>query len=372
MTEAAKTAELQSVASQFRLHGRLVESAPYGSGHINDTFVLVYDQAGARVRYILQRVNHRVFKNVPGLMENIQRVSAHLSGKLAADAQADARGALTLVPTLAGGSFHQDAQGCFWRVYLFIEGAKTYDVIETTTQARAAASAFGQFQVLLADIPGARMHETIPDFHDTPKRFARFEEMLAANPAGRAAGAGPEIEQALAWKEQAGRLLKLAAQGGMPERITHNDTKLNNVMIDNDTARAICVIDLDTVMPGSVLFDFGDLVRTATNTGREDERDLRKVSCNFDIFVQLAEGYLSVAHFLTDEEKAPLPFSGKLLAYENAIRFLTDYLKGDVYFRIHRETHNLDRCRAQMCLAESIHSLEPRMRSHIDAICSRA
>ncbi len=363
MTEAVKAEELQSVASQFRLHGRLVESAPYGSGHINDTFVLVYDQAGARVRYILQRVNHRVFKNVPGLMENIQRVSAHLSGKLAADAQADARGALTLVPTLAGDSFHQDAQGCFWRVYLFIEGAKTYDVIETTTQARAAASAFGQFQVLLADIPGARMYETIPDFHHTPKRFARFEEMLVANPAGRAAGAGPEIEQALAWKEQAGRLLKLAAQGGMPERITHNDTKLNNVMLDDQSGQAVCVIDLDTVMPGLSLYDFGDMVRTATNAGAEDDRDLSRVQCRMDMFEALARGYLSTAaKFLTKTEVEELHFAGRLLTLECGVRFLTDHLAGDTYFKVHRPNHNLERCRAQFTLVSDMISKEDTMR----------
>jgi Ser/Thr protein kinase RdoA (MazF antagonist) len=364
MAKADDRVEVRAVAAQFRLHGKFLEGKPYGSGHINDTFVVSYDQAGVPVRYILQRINHRVFKQVPALMENIGRVTSHLAHQLAADPGADARAALTLVPTLDGQVYAQDREGNFWRTYLFIEGARTYDVIETTAQAEAAASAFGRFQVLLAGLPGGRLHETIPDFHNTPRRFARFEETVAADPHGRVADCRAEIEQALAWKEQAGRLLALAAQGAMPERITHNDTKLNNVMLDDRTGRAVCVIDLDTVMPGLSLYDFGDMVRTATNAGAEDDRDLGRVVCRMDMFEALARGYLSTAAtFLTPTEIEELPFAGRLLTLECGVRFLTDHLAGDTYFKIHRPHHNLGRCRAQFKLVSDMISKEATMRA---------
>ncbi len=364
MKQESTSVPVRSVMEHFRLPGRFVEAGPYGSGHINDTFAVVVDQAGARVRYILQRVNHHVFKDVEGLMDNIARVTSHLAAKVAAEAGSDARGALTLVSTRDGAPFYRDAKGNCWRVYLFVEGARTYDIIETTAQAHAAASAFGRFQVLLADLPGPRLNETIPDFHHTPKRFARLEEAVALDVAGRADTCRAEIEQALAWKEQAGRLLALAAAGAMPERITHNDTKLNNVMLDDQTGAAVCVIDLDTVMPGLSLYDFGDMVRTATNAGAEDDRDLARVTCRMDMFEALLKGYLSTARsFLTPAEVEELPFAGRLLTLECGVRFLTDHLAGDTYFRVHRPGHNLDRCRAQFRLVAEMIRLEPAMRA---------
>lgn len=361
----------RQVVDQFQLYGRLLEVTSYGSGHINDTYALVVDQAGARVRYILQRVNHNIFKNVPALMANIRRVTSHLEAQLGKEGNADPRGALSLVPTRSGESFHEDSKGNFWRIYLFIEGARTYDVIETTSQARAAASAFGRFQVLLADIPGERLTETIPDFHNTPKRFAKFEEALASDSAGRAVGAQREIEQALAWKSQADRLLKFASQGAMPERITHNDTKLNNVMLDDQSGQAVCVIDLDTVMPGLSLYDFGDMVRTATNAGAEDDRDLNRVQCRMDMFEALTRGYLSTAaHFLTQAEIEELPFAGRLMTMECGVRFLTDHLEGDTYFKVHRPNHNLERCRAQFKLVSDMIAKESAMRDVVNVALS--
>jgi Ser/Thr protein kinase RdoA (MazF antagonist) len=354
--------DFQKLAARFQLDGEFVTAAPYGSGHINDTFAVVFNQRGERVRYIFQRINHNIFKNPVALMENIQRVTDHLHSKLTRD---HARRALTLIPTRDGASYHRDADGNYWRAYIFIEGAKTYDAIESPQQAYEAAKAFGQFQKLLADIPSPRLHDTIPGFHDTPKRFAAFEAALAADLAGRAKFAGPEIAFALARRNITGTLLA----AGLPERVTHNDTKLNNVMLDDATGEGICVIDLDTVMPGLALYDFGDMVRTSTSPAKEDERDLAKVQMQFPMFEALVRGYLaSAGGFLTKSEKQFLPFSGKLITFEIGIRFLTDYLAGDVYFKVHRDGHNLDRCRTQFRLVECIEWQEPAMNKLVETI----
>jgi aminoglycoside phosphotransferase (APT) family kinase protein len=341
--------------------GDFVSSAPYGSGHINDTYCAVYDQGGAPLRYIHQRVNHRIFKNTAALMENIARVTRHLADKVAWRADAS-RHALTLVPARDGAPYWRDAEGNTWRTYLFIEKAKTYDAIETPRQAYEAAKAFGTFQCLLADLSAPRLHDTIPDFHHTPKRFEAFERALAADARNRARAAAPEIAFALARKPMASRLIDALSRGELAERVTHNDTKLNNVMLDDATGEGLCVIDLDTVMPGLVHYDFGDMVRTSTSPALEDEKDLSKVRMQFPMFEALVRGYLSAAGaFLTPAEKSFLAFSGKLITFEIGIRFLADYLAGDVYFKVHREGHNLDRCRTQFKLVQSIEEQEAAM-----------
>ncbi|NQU11481.1 aminoglycoside phosphotransferase family protein, partial [bacterium] len=261
--------DLRAIGAQFQIHGEFRQADPYGSGHINDTYCAVYDQGGTIVRFIHQRVNHLIFKNPVALMANVARVTAHLRQKLLADGASEIdRRTLTLVPTRAGAPYHCDAAGNHWRTYLFIENARTYDAVGSPQQAFAAARAFGRFQQLLADLPAPRLHDTIPDFHHTPKRFQGLEQAIAADRAGRAQRTGPEIE--FAQRRQQLTTALLAA--GLPERITHNDTKFNNVMIDDATGEGICVIDLDTVMPGLALYDFGDLVRTATSPAAEDER----------------------------------------------------------------------------------------------------
>jgi aminoglycoside phosphotransferase (APT) family kinase protein len=356
--------EVRAVARQFPLRGEFFSAAPYGSGHINDTYCLVFDQGGARVRYILQRINHLVFKNPPALMENIRRVTAHL-GQKAAGASDAGRRVLTLIQALDGQPHYCDAQGNFWRVYIFIEKARTFDAVESTQQAFQAAKAFGQFQKLLADLPAPRLQDTIPDFHHTPKRFAALEKAIAADASNRAHLAKPEIEFALRHKSATSLLL----DAKLPERVTHNDTKFNNVMLDDATGEAICVIDLDTVMPGLALYDFGDMVRTATSPAKEDERDLSKVKMQLPMFEALARGYLaSAAEFLTPAEKKFLSFSGQLITLEIGLRFLTDYLAGDTYFKVHREGHNLDRCRTQFKLVESIEQQEAAMNKLVETI----
>ena len=355
---------VQAIAQRFQIYGDFLDAAPYGSGHINDTYCLSYNQSGARTRYILQRINHNIFKNPPALMENVQRVTAHLGAKSAGEPSASRR-VPVLVPTHENTSFSQDEQGNFWRSYLFIEDARTYDTVETPRQAFEAARAFGRFQKLLADLPAPRLHDTIPDFHHTPKRFAALEKAIEADAANRAALAKSEIEFALKRKPIAGALL----EAGLPERVTHNDTKLNNVMLDDKTGEGICVIDLDTVMPGLALYDFGDMVRTTTSPAREDERDLTKVALQFPMFEALARGYLaSASEFLAPVEKRWLAFSGKLITFEIGIRFLADFLAGDKYFKVSREHHNLDRCRTQFRLVELIEQHEDELNKIVESI----
>ncbi|HWA87893.1 MAG TPA: aminoglycoside phosphotransferase family protein [Opitutus sp.] len=363
--EAIASAEidLAAVAAAFSLQGSFREGVPYGSGHINDTFAVTMDQAGTAVRYILQRINHRVFRDVPALMDNIRRVTAHAARRVAGTAMDDAsRRTLTLVPARGGGATHRDAAGNWWRCYLFIEGARTHDIIEHPRQAREAARAFGEFQKLLIDLPGGRLHETIPDFHHTRRRFENLQRAIHADAQGRAAAARAEIAFAREREPLVDVLLGLHAAGEMPERITHNDTKLNNVMIDDATQAGICVIDLDTVMPGLALYDFGDMVRSATNSAAEDEPDPGRVQARLPIFEALVEGYVSAARsFLTPAEAVHLAFSGRLITFEIGMRFLTDFLEGDLYFKTRRPGQNLDRARNQFALLRSMEAQRAAM-----------
>lgn len=345
------------VARRFKIGGDFVRATPHGSGHINDSYCVIFDQAGVPLRYMLQRINHNVFKNPVALMENIQRVTSHLATQTAGEPDCSRR-ALTLIPAGDGRTWHQDDDGNYWRAYRFIEKARTYDAVESTGQAFQAAKAFGRFQQLLVDLPAPRLHNTIADFHHTPKRFRALEQAIASDVANRAITAKPEIEFAFAHESITGVLL----DANLPERITHNDTKFNNVMLDDATGEGICVIDLDTVMPGSALHDFGDMVRTTTSPTDEDEQDLSKVTLQFPMFEALARGYLtSAGGFLTAAEKQHLAFAGKLMTFEQGIRFLTDYLAGDPYYKVRREEHNLDRCRTQFKLVDSIEQQEERM-----------
>jgi len=356
--------DVGAVARQFEIGGQFVSAELYGSGHINDSYCVVFQQGREPMRVILQRINHHIFKNPQALMENIQRVTSHLAAQVNGAPDGDRR-VLRLIPARDGRAWHVDVDGNTWRAYRFIDGARTYDAVERTEQAFEAAKAFGRFQQMLVDLPAPRLHDTIPDFHHTPKRFMALEQAIALDKEGRAIHAKAEIEFALAHEPIASVLL----DAHLPERVTHNDTKFNNVMLDDATGEGICVIDLDTVMPGLVLYDFGDMVRTTTSTAMEDEQDLSKVSLQFPMFEALVRGYLSSAgSFLTKAEKQHLAFSGKLITFEIGIRFLTDYLAGDTYFKVHREGHNLDRCRTQFKLVKSIEEQEDRMERLVESV----
>jgi len=356
--------DVQAAVRAFDIDGDFMSAAPYGSGHINDTYCAVFHRNSEASRYLLQRINHHIFKDPVVLMQNIERVTAHLAAQVAGHPDRNRR-VLTLIPTRADGPLHIDEDGNYWRAYRFIENATTYNSVESPAQAYQAARAFGEFQRMLADLPAPRLHDTIPDFHNTPKRFAALERAIAADVAGRVSVAGPEIAFALARKSLSSVLLDAV----LPERVTHNDTKINNVLLDDATGKGTCVIDLDTVMPGLAAYDFGDMVRTATCTAPEDETDLSRVSMQFPLFEALARGYLSTAgEFLTRSEKEHLAVAGKVITFEIGTRFLTDYLSGDTYFKVHRQGHNLERCRSQFKLLESIEEQESRMNKLIQSI----
>jgi aminoglycoside phosphotransferase (APT) family kinase protein len=287
---------LARVAARFQIDADFVRAEPYGSGHINDTYAVYFIQGGCPVRCIIQRINHTIFKDVPALMDNIGRTIRHVRQTLHAQHAAEiGRRTLTLIPTVDNRDYLLDENGLYWRAYRFIENARSYDVIANTQQAFAAAQAFGRFQACLADIPPPRLHDTIPNFHNTRARFRALTAAVDADARNRAAQAQEAIRFALQRESMADMLLDLQAEGALPERVTHNDTKLNNVLIEDATGEGICVIDLDTVMPGLAPYDFGDMVRTATNTGTEDERDLSKVTSDLALFETLVRGYLDSA-----------------------------------------------------------------------------
>ncbi len=354
--------DLRAVSELFQMRGDFVAALPFGSGHINDTYCAVYNQAGVQVRYIHQRINHHVFKNPVQVMDNVARVTSHALRQLRAEHHPEAhRRTLPCSPALDGKPYALDADGNTWRTYPFIERARGYDEIECDEQAYQAAKAFGAFQKLTADLTGARLHETIPDFHHTPKRLEALEAAITRDLAGRVSTVHAEIDFVRARAADCPRITDLIASGDIPERVTHNDTKLNNVLLDETTAEGICVIDLDTTMPGSALYDFGDMVRTAAPTTREDDADLSRIGVRLDRFEALVKGYLSAATFLNKIEIDHLAFSGKLITLECGMRFLTDYLDGDTYFKTSRPGHNLDRCRNQFAFVAALEENMPAM-----------
>lgn len=334
----------RDLLEQFPLDGCAVSCERYGCGHINVTYLVVTDTGH---RYILQKINDSIFKDVPGLMNNIASVTEFLR-----QSQKDPRRVLTLVPT-ADGHTYLVQEGC-WRVYEFVENSICLQLPETAADFYQSAVAFGQFQQQLKDFPAASLCEIIPNFHNTVDRYRIFHETLAADPMGRAASVQEEINFVLAREHEAGTLVSLLAEGKLPLRVTHNDTKLNNVMLDAATRTPLCVIDLDTVMPGLSAYDFGDSIRFGAATAAEDETDLSKMEMSLELFRTYTRGFLKACPGLTELEKQMLPMGAKLMTLEVGLRFLTDYLDGDHYFAVHREGHNLDRCRTQLKLVSDM------------------
>ena len=344
--------EFAEIANHFCFRGGLLTAEPVGSGHINDSYAAVFRAPGDEPhRYLLQRINHHVFRSPERLMQNIEGITEHIRNKVRAAGGDPDREALTLVRTVDGGVLHRTPGGEYWRAALFIEGARTYEGARSLDQVYNAAQAFGTFQRMVSDFPAEQLHETIPDFHHTPKRFEAFVEAVQRDARNRARTVQAEIQFVEQRAADTSVLIDSLEAGTLPRRVTHNDYKFNNVMIDDETGQGICVIDLDTVMPGLSLYDFGDAARSGANSAAEDERDLSLVTVDLDIFEHLIAGYLDAAgEFLTAAEIETLPFSAKLMTLECGMRFLTDYLDGDRYFRIHRPGHNLDRCRTQFKL----------------------
>jgi len=365
---------LAAIGDQFAIRGNFLRGEEIDSGHINSTFRATYlDSDGSEHRYIFQAINRNVFKDPYAVMRNVECVTRHINGRVLRLRKDLGGQTLNLFPARDGSIWVEDERGSVWRCYNHIEGCVTYDVVENTRQAYQAARAFGAFQDLVSDLDPALIIETIPDFHHTRKRFRRLMEVAAADPLGRLAGAAEEFEFIRKREDLTGIVLDLLAAGEIPSRVTHNDTKINNVMIDADLDQAVCVIDLDTVMPGSILYDFGDLVRSATSPAAEDETDLSKVRMQMPMYEALVEGYLDTAStFLNDAEIEHLTHSGKLMTLEVGTRFLTDYLEGDVYFKTHRPRHNLERCRTQLKLVERIEEQETAMQAFVKKCAAAA
>ncbi|MCI9123422.1 MAG: aminoglycoside phosphotransferase family protein [Eubacterium sp.] len=342
--------KLNQVIQMFAVDGSVLSAEEYGTGHINRTHLIEMDQCGQRKRYILQQINTEVFKDVDKLMENIIGVTGYLSKKLTEQGGDPDRETLRVIPTRNAGSYYRDGEKCY-RMYPFIEDAVSYDAVKRPEDFYESAKAFGRFQSLLLAYPAHTLHETIPDFHNTKKRFAAFCAAVEADLCGRAASVQPEIAFVMEREPEMSVLTDLLKQKKLPLRVTHNDTKLNNVLLDRQTGAGLCVIDLDTVMPGLSVHDFGDAVRFGANTAAEDEQDIGKVSLDLSLYETYVSGYLDGCRgSLTKKELEMLPMGAKLMTMECGMRFLTDYLSGDTYFRIHRKQHNLDRCRTQFAL----------------------
>ena len=355
----------RDTARQFLFSGDYIDEASINLGHINDTYVLSCSQPTGEIqRYLLQKINRSVFKNPPGLMQNITRVCQHLHTRISASGGDPTREALTLIETRDHSSFYHDPAGEFWRAFIFIENARTYETARSQQQIYQAALAFGTFQQQLSDFPVERLIDTIPGFHDTPARFEAFTSAVLSDLSNRAALVKQEIA-AIEKREADTRVIaECLSKGEIPLRVVHNDAKINNVMIDDQTGKAICILDLDTVMPGAASFDFGDLVRSAAAMTFEDDPDFNRAGLSLKYFESLVNGYLEATRgFLSPNEIEYLAFSARLITLEQAIRFLTDYLNGDVYYKIHRPGQNLDRARTQI-------SMLMDMEKKFDQMCS--
>ncbi|HWZ15943.1 MAG TPA: aminoglycoside phosphotransferase family protein [Mucilaginibacter sp.] len=358
--------DINNIISKFKIKGKAISVQPFGSGHINDSFKVVTD---AGRNYLLQRINHFVFKDVHGLMDNIANVTRHLKDKLTNIPGSDpGKEVLNLVENNNNGYYIEDDSGNYWRVFHFLNDTKSYDQVVNETQAFEGGKAFGRFQALLSDMDPDLVVDTIPNFHNIEHRLSNFDKAIAADAAKRASSVGEEVEFINRRRESMSRILLLGRAGILPKRIIHNDTKFNNVLLD-ESDHAQCVIDLDTVMPGYVAYDFGDAVRTTINAAAEDEPHLEKIKLNMPLFTAYANGYLSqTAGFLTDPEVDSLIDGALLLPYMQGVRFLTDYLDGDKYFKIHSPEHNLQRTRAQFCLVNKLEEAEDRLKEIISDI----
>lgn len=345
--------QLENAIKQFCGDQQTSGGVNYGSGHINDTYriVLEHGEGVPAEVLILQRMNTEIFTEPVLLMENIANVTGHLKKKIVENGGDPKRETLSIISAQDGKPYYVDEAGNFWRCYPFIADTISLDRAETTEDFYQSAVAFGNFQRLLSDFPAQQLHETIPHFHDTKARFEVFKKAVAEDVCGRAAGVKEEIEFIMAREDVANVFGDMQAKGELPLRVTHNDTKLNNVLMDSKTRKGLCVIDLDTVMPGLAMNDFGDSIRFGASTADEDEPDLSKVSCDMGLFEVYTKGFIEgCGGKLTEKEIELLPMGAKVMTYECGMRFFTDYLQGDTYFKIHREGQNLDRCRTQLKL----------------------
>ncbi|MBD5552672.1 MAG: aminoglycoside phosphotransferase family protein [Lachnospiraceae bacterium] len=364
---AREEREVLQIAEQFEMEGVAKGAAPHGNGHINDTYLITCETDAESKKYILQRVNHEIFKKPWELMENVVKVTEFLQNKIKENGGDPERETLHVVPAKDGTFYYKAEGGSYWRMYRFIDGATSYDVVKEPKDFYESALAFGHFQKLLADYPAKELFETIPNFHNTVDRLANFKKALEEDAMHRAAEVQEEIQFVLDREKDCHILCDMLSAGEIPLRVTHNDTKLNNIMIDNETRKGICIIDLDTVMPGSALYDYGDSIRFGANTGEEDEKDLSKISCDLELFDLYTKGYIEGCEgSLTPLEIRMMPMGAKLMTLECGMRFLADYLEGDHYFKIHRPEHNLDRARTQFCMVKDMEDKWEKMQKIVE------
>lgn len=352
-------------ANSFKLDGSVIEAVPFGSGHINDTFK-VTTASESKECYLFQKINHHIFRDIKGLMSNINAVCNHLKEKYAHLGEEEVRRrTMTIIPTKSGELFYQDDSGDYWRMFVLIQGTKSYDVLETESQAYSGGLAFGQFQKDLADMEAKELVEVLPNFHNIDYRLNNLKAAIQQDPLNRVA----EIEEVLDYiferETRMRTILESGRKGEFPTRITHNDTKINNVLLDQDD-NVQCVIDLDTVMPGYVAYDFGDAIRTIINSAAEDEADTDSILLNIPLFKAYTEGYLEEAKdFLTDKEIESLIHGVLLFPYMQAVRFLTDYIEGDHYYKTKYKEHNLVRTKAQLKLLDELERHQDELESII-------
>jgi Ser/Thr protein kinase RdoA (MazF antagonist) len=360
---------VEEVTAHFEIPGKLAEATAYGSGHIHDTYLLRFEDSAQSARYILQRINTQVFRDPAALMHNVARICAHLRQSLERERVRDPeRRHLRLVETKDGLTHWVDADAGHWRCFHFQEGTRSLDQVETEYQAHETARAFGSFTARLADLEGPPLRVTIPDFHDLEIRYAALEAAIRSDAHGRAKSLTAEIDRAAEWHERLTGALRAQAAEDLPIRIVHNDCKINNVLLDAETGEGLCAIDLDTAMGGTVLADFGELMRTSSSRAAEDAAGVAEMAIELDLVRGVARGYLTdMAARLTPRECNALPLAGPLMAFENAVRFLTDHLSGDVYFRIQREAHNRDRARAQLRRVELLEAKRDAIRKIIES-----
>lgn len=373
MSDTDETVDFAQIVGHFVMPGRFTGAQPYGCGHINDTYAVSFEQPDHTARrYILQRINTYIFHEPEKLMRNIELVTGHIHRKILARGGSPERETLILVPTADGCAFYRTESGEYWRAYVFIEGARTYQIVENSRHFYSSGFAFGKFQNYLSDFDASSLYEVIPDFHNTQVRLWNFNQSVRKDTAGRAGEVGEEIDFVRRRAGECGRLVRMLERGELPCKVTHNDTKFNNVMIDDRTGEGICVIDLDTVMPGTALYDFGDAIRSGATTAEEDEPDLSKVRFDKELFRCFAEGFIDAAGAsLTVAELRQMPFAAVLMTFECGMRFLADYLDGDVYFKIQRERHNLDRARNQFKLVRDMEAGQDEMRRIIYDIAKK-
>jgi serine/threonine protein kinase len=346
--------DLRKLFDCFTADGTFLTGESFGSGHIHETFHIITAEQD-KDDYILQKLNNKVFRNIPELQENIERVTVHLRKKISSIPGSDIRReCLQLIPAKDGKGWINDSSGNFWRMFVFIADHRSYDIVDSPDKAFEGGKAIGRFQALLADLPGKPLFETIPSFHDVEKRIDSFLSILKLDPAGRVRATGNETDFILKRADDMKIIHKLGREGRIPVRITHNDTKFNNILFDKND-KSLCIIDLDTVMPGYFHSDFGDAIRTGANIAAEDEKDLSRIEMDISLFEAYAKGYLSeTRNTLNAVEKEYLAFAPLLMTYEQALRFLADYIDGDRYYKIHHEHHNLQRTRAQIRLLQSM------------------